>query len=84
MVQLLDYGFQLLLEDHEVHEHAVRADVTLQPEPHDVRVAVEPGALLVPRYEMACGIPDSRIASVDFQYHRNPFVSFLARAIESL
>lgn len=84
MVQLLDYGLQLLLEDDEIHDHAVLSDVPFQPEPHDIGMAVKPGALLVPRYEMACGIPDARIAAIDLQYHRNPFVNFFARAIESL
>lgn len=84
MVKLVDHLLELLLQDHEVHDHPLLADLALESEADDVRVSVEPGALLVPGYEMACGEPDPRIAAVYFQKHGHSSVNLIARAMESL
>ena len=71
MVELVDHLLEFLLQDHEIHDHPILTDVALESEAYDVGVAVEPGALLVSGYEMACGEPDPRIASVYLKKHES-------------
>ncbi len=64
MVELVDHLLKGFLQDHEVHDHPLFPDITLELEPDNVGMTVESGALLVPGYEVACREPNARITTV--------------------
>ncbi len=69
MVQVVHDATQTAFDLNEVHHHAILTDVAMDAQADHVCMTVQPAALLMASYEMACGELDVGVLAIDLESH---------------